>query len=86
VKSNKRDTTLPIGRAARIAFDIDATREGCSKAAQLLLSDPECDEAELEECARLDEALARAHRLLKAAVREIMLSRINRRSRRTNAN
>ncbi len=38
-------------------------------------------EAELEECARLDDALAKAQQLLKAAVRGVMLSRLHRRSR-----
>jgi hypothetical protein len=39
------------------------------------------DEEELEECARLDDTLADAQRLLKFSVRDIMLSRLNRRSR-----
>ena len=85
VKSTKRDETLPIGRAARIAFEIDTVRAGCSKAARVLSSRETLDEAELEECARLDDALAHAHRILKAAVRNIMLSRIKRRSRRSRA-
>ena len=37
--------------------------------------------AEFEECAKLDEALDKAHRLLKENLRTIMLSRISRRSR-----
>ena len=43
------------------------------------------DELELEECARLDDALAQAQQLLKRTVRGIMLSRIHRRSRRSRA-
>jgi hypothetical protein len=78
VKPIKGHTTLPIGPTARIAFEIDATRAGCSRVAQLLLSRDPVNEAELEDCARLDEALARAHRLLKATVRSIMLSRLKR--------
>ncbi len=39
------------------------------------------EEDELEECARLDEALAKAQRLLKATVRNVMIARLNRRSR-----
>jgi hypothetical protein len=39
------------------------------------------DEAELDECARLDDALSLAHRILRNAVRNVMLSRLNRRSR-----
>lgn len=74
---------MPIGRAARIAFDIDTMRASCSSAAEVLLSAKRVDEQELEECAQLDEALDHAHRILKNAIRQIMLSRLNRRSRRT---
>jgi len=81
VRSSKRHTPLPIGRTARIAYDIDAARLSCSKAAQSIIDRKTLDEAELEECARLDDALASAQRLLKKAVREIMLARLNRRSR-----
>jgi hypothetical protein len=81
VKPTKRPATLPIGPTARLAFEIDETRAACSKVAQLLLSQQPVNEAELEECARLDEALAAAHRLLKGTVRNIMLSRLKRSSR-----
>ena len=80
-ETNKRHATLPIGRTARIAFEIDTMRANCSKAAQIIINKKPLDEAELEECARLDDALAHAHRILKSAVRRIMISRINRRSR-----
>ena len=73
--------TLPIGRAARVAFEIDAMRAECSKAAQILLAKEQFDEVEFDECARLDEALGRTHAILKASVRGIMLSRIRRKSR-----
>ncbi len=39
------------------------------------------DEVELEECARLDDALAQAQRLLKATVRRVMMARLRRKSR-----
>jgi hypothetical protein len=81
VKSTKRHTGLPIGSTARIAFEIDATRAGCSRMAQLILSKGTVNEAELEDCIRLDDALAQAHRLLKAAVRGVMMSRLKRASR-----
>ena len=83
VKESKREVTLPIGHAARLAFEIDAVRAACCGAAQVLLSKSRFDEMELEECARLDDALAHAQRILKASVRTIMLSRIKRRSRRS---
>jgi hypothetical protein len=56
-------------------------RSACSRAAQAALAKDPTDEAELEESARLDEGLAQAHRLLKATVRDVMLLRLNRRSR-----
>ncbi len=68
-----------------MAFEIDAIRAECSKAAQSLVKRKPLDEAELEECARLDDALAQAHRLLKYTVRKVMLSRISRRSRKSRA-
>ena len=78
---SKRHAVLPIGRTARISYEIDAMRAACSKAAQSLMNKKTIDEVELEECARLDDALAHAHRILKCAVRNVMLSRLNRRSR-----
>lgn len=81
MRSKKNHVALPIGRTARIAFEIDSMRAACSKAASAITSERSFDELELEECARLDDALAKAHLLLKHTVRDIMLSRIGRRSR-----
>ena len=81
VRSTKQHASLPIGRTARIAYELDALRAHCSKAAGLVLSKAAPDESELEECARLDDAIAQAQRILKSAVREIMLSRLSRHSR-----
>lgn len=53
-------------------------RAECSRAAHELLSQGDVAESEFEECAKLDEALAQAHRLLKGNLRRIMLSRISR--------
>jgi hypothetical protein len=81
VRSTKRNEALPIGRAARIAYEIDTLRSDCCAAAQTLLAKESFDELELEECAQLDEGLAKAQRLLKATVRNVMISRLSRRSR-----
>ena len=78
VRQTQQHVKLPIGRTARIVFELDAMRAECSKAAQEMLSQAEIDGAEFEECAKLDEALAQAHRLLKGNLRRIMLSRISR--------
>jgi hypothetical protein len=85
VRTNKRHVALPIGRTARFAFEIDSLRSDCSTAAGLLCSQKRLNEQELEECAKLDDALAEAQCILKTAVRGIMLSRIDRRSRRSPA-
>jgi hypothetical protein len=76
-----RNVKLPIGRTAKLVFDIDALRAQCSHAAKVMLGQNPMDGAEFEECARLDDALAEAHNLLKANLRRIMLSRISRHTR-----
>ena len=63
------------------AFQLEAMRHDCCKAAEELVGRKKLDEAELEECARLDDALAAAHRILKSAVTDLTLSRLQRRSR-----
>jgi hypothetical protein len=85
MKAVKRHPALPIGRTAKVAFEIDALRARCSEAARLLISDEPVDGVQVEEAARLDEALARAHAILKSIVANIMLSRIARQRRRSKA-
>jgi hypothetical protein len=80
VRQTQEHVKLPIGRTARIVFELDAMRAECSRAAQEMLSQADADGSEFEECAKLDDALAQAHRLLKANLRRIMLSRISRHS------
>jgi len=81
-RSNKtKAAVLPIGRAAQIACQIETMRADCCKAANILSNQKPLDEQELEECARLDDALAQAQRLLKASVSRIIMSRLRRRSR-----
>lgn len=80
VRVNKNKVFLPIGRAAQVAFQIEALRAECCAAAHLLVNQKPINEAELEECARLDDALAKAQRELKATVAGVMISRLRRRS------
>ena len=81
MRANKSKVILPIGRAAHVAFQIEAMRAECCAAARLLAAETPLNEEELEECAELDDALAAAQRLLKATVAEVMISRLKRRSR-----
>jgi len=81
VRLNKSKVILPIGRAAHIAFQVEAMRAECCAAARLLMDEDQLNEEELEECAALDDALAEAQRLLKSTVANVMISRLKRRSR-----
>jgi len=81
VRLNKSKVILPIGRAAHVAFQIEAMRAECCAAAHLLTNETPLNEAELEECAELDDALAEAQRVLKSTVAGVMISRLKRRSR-----
>jgi hypothetical protein len=81
VQVNKSKVFLPIGRAAQMAFQIEALRAECCAAAHLLANQTPVNEAELDECARLDDALAVAQRMLKSTVAGVMISRLKRRSR-----
>ena len=77
----RRNAPIPIGRTAKIAYEIDALRADCCKAASALLRKSNVEEVEVDECARLDEALAQANRLLKSTVRSLIMTRLGRRSR-----
>ena len=80
-KAKKNKIVLPIGRTARIACQIEAMRADCCKAAAALAEQYPVDESELDECARLDDALSEAHQLLKSTLTRIIMSRLKRRSR-----
>ena len=78
MQETQRHVKLPIGRTARLVFELDAIRGECAQAAQELLNQSSMDGNEFEECAKLDDAVAQAHHLLKAHLRRIMLARIKR--------
>jgi hypothetical protein len=82
VRDIKNKAVLPIGRTAQIAFQIEALRAECCAAARILADEKTLNEPELEECARLDDALAGAQRLLKSTVADVMIARLKRRSSR----
>jgi hypothetical protein len=80
MKKKKQKISLPIGRAALLAFQMNSLRDECCEAAEKMLQQKPVNEAELDECARLDDALAAAQQVLKAAVGRIAFSRLKRRS------
>jgi hypothetical protein len=65
-------------------FEIYLLRGDCSVAArELMKRDPtRLDEASVEDCARLDDALAKTYRTLQSTIREIQAARALRRLRR----
>jgi hypothetical protein len=81
VRAIKSNAVLPIGRTAQIAFQLESLRAECCAAARILTNEKHLNEAELEECARLDDALAHAQRILKSTVADVMIARLKRRSR-----
>ena len=80
MKKKKAKVSLPLGRAGLLAFQINVLRDECCEAAEKLIQQKQMDEEELDECARLDDALAEAQRVLKSAVARIAFSRLKRRS------
>lgn len=81
MKVNKSKAILPIGRTAQVAFQIEALRAECCAAAKILMEETPLNDAELEECARIDDALAKTQSILKSTVASVMISRLRRRSK-----
>jgi hypothetical protein len=81
MKPPQEPGALPLDYAAEIAFEIHLLRGECSQAARDLINQRSLDEHALEECARLDDALARAHALVQTAIERIKGMRAKRRPR-----
>jgi hypothetical protein len=81
MKIKKAKISLPLGRAGLLAAQINSLRDQCCEAAEKLVQQDPLNEAELDECARLDDGLAAAQRVLKSTVASIACSRLLRRSR-----
>lgn len=62
---------LPLDYAAELAVEMQLMRAECCDAANTLLQETRVNEVGLEECAVLEEALARAQALLRGAVESI---------------
>jgi hypothetical protein len=68
MNSPEQHVALPIDYASELAMEMHLMRAECCDAAEGLMEDHPVDEVGLEECAILDEALARAQSLLLQAV------------------
>ena len=81
MKSSQKSGSLPLDYVAEIALEMHLLRGECSQVARNLVSQRSLDENALEECARLDDALARAHAHVQAAIARIKRVRSKRRPR-----
>jgi len=73
--SPKKPTTILLENAVDLLFEIYLLRGDCSLAAKALMSQPRVDEQAVEECARLDDALAKVYKSLQTTIRQIRTSR-----------
>jgi len=62
---------LPLEYVAQIVFELHSMRRECSEFAGHLMSQRPPNERGVEECARLDDALSRAHCVLQHALDSI---------------
>jgi len=72
---------LPVGKAALLMCQIDLLRDKCCEAASQLMKRKCVDELELEECARLDDGLAAANRILRSTLIDVTRSKLRRQNR-----
>jgi len=80
VNKPERPITLPLEYAAQIVFELHSMRRECSEFASRLMRQRPLNERGLEDCARLDDALAHAHCVLQNAVDCIKACQTKRRS------
>jgi len=81
MKPSQKPGALPLDYAAEIALEIHLLRSECSQVARDLMNQRSLDEHALEDCARLDDALARAHALVQTTIERIKSVRGKRRPR-----
>lgn len=74
-------TAILLDSAVDLMFEIYLLRGDCSAAAKALTSRGRVDERALEDCARLDDTLAKTYRALQSTIRSIQASRARRRDR-----
>jgi hypothetical protein len=78
VNAPDKETTVLLDYAVDLLFEIFLMRGDCCEAAKAIMNKAEVDETALEECARLDDSLARTYRTLQQTVKSIQLARAQR--------
>ena len=80
--SRNKPNIVLLDKVVDLLFEIYLLRGDCSTAARALMSQRKVDEAAVEECARLDDTLAKSYRAVQHTVRLIQHSRNRRRTKR----
>ncbi len=75
MKSPQNPTSVLLDSAVDLMFEIYLMRGDCSAAANAVMAQGKPDEATLEDCAHLDDTLAKAYRSLQQTVRAIQAAR-----------
>jgi len=75
MNSPENSATLPLEYAAELAFELHLLRGECGDVARNIINQENPDEAALEQCARLEDALAKAHSILGMTLHQIKLLR-----------
>jgi hypothetical protein len=78
VKSQNQKTALLLDNAVDLMFEIHVMRRDCCLAARSFSGKGHADGAALEDCARLEESLAKAYRMLQSTLQDIQFSRAKR--------
>jgi hypothetical protein len=79
VKAPDRRTAKLLDQTVDLMFRIYVIRGACSEAASALLKKNRRDHLAVEDCARLDDTLAKVYRSLQSTVRVIQRSRARKR-------
>jgi len=83
VKAPEQHTAKLLDRTVDLMFRIYVIRGECSAAAHSILKRKNMDPLAVEDCARLDDGLARVYRYLQDTVRHIQRSRVRKGRRKT---
>ncbi len=68
-------TALPLDYVAEIVLELGLVRDECVNAARAVMARKPLDEKLLEDCARLDDAVALAHRILQSNLKALQHAR-----------
>ena len=82
MKAPEQHTSKLLDRTVDLMFRIYVIRGECSAAAHSILKRKSNDAGMVEDCARLDDTLAKVYRSLQTTVRGIQRSRIRKRRRK----